>query len=192
MDRTVVYDVADAKVYPLTSDPAGGSPTYGAAVDVPGFQQVELTPSYESNSLDGDGRRIDKRTKLQAVSLSFRYAKLDPAVLAVIDGGTVSSNTGGTIDRYRRAANDAIPYFGFAALVTEVDAQGGAAKLYVYKAKVEDGTLFGSESNDYGTPEFDAEAVYLNGTSGALWQADLEDTESALPADLATTLAALA
>lgn len=192
MDRTVVYDVQDAKVYPLTADPDGGTSAWGAAVDVPGIQQVEVTPNYESNTLDGDGRRLDARAKLVSVSLSFRYAKLDPDVLAVLDGGTVTSNTGNTVSRYAREADDVIPYFGFAGLITEVDNPGGAAKLYVYKAKVEDGTLFGSETNDYGTPEFSAEAVYLNGAIERLWQADLENTMTALPADLATSLAALA
>lgn len=188
MDRTVLFDVKDAKVYPLTAD-AGGGPTYGTAVDVPGITQVEITPNYDSSELPGDGTIIDSRTILRSIGLKFKYGKLDPDVLAVLDGGTVTQNTGTTVTRYERGADDQVPYFGFACSIVEVDGAGGEALLYVYKAKVEDGTLFGVESNSYGQPEFGAKAVALQ--EGRLWMIDLLDTATGTPADLSSTLTAL-
>jgi hypothetical protein len=178
MDRTVLYDVADAHVYGVT-DPGDHetSPTYADGVDVPGIRNVALTPSYQSNSLKGDGRTIDKRTKLDAVSLAFEYAKLDPAVLAVVDGG--NAVTVGDVTEYRRKADDLVPYFGFAGLVTEVDNPGGSALLVVAYVKIEDGTLFGAQTDTYGLPSFTAEGVYT--PSGFLWKARLDADGEELP-----------
>lgn len=187
MERTVIYDVQDAKVYPLTADAPAG-PTYGTSIDVPGIQQVELAPQYESNQLDGDGREIDTRTRLKAAELTFRYAKLDPEVLAALDGGTAETVEGPPpVTSYTRAADDRIPYFGFAAEVVEVDNPEGSAILHVYKCRITDGSLFAGETDDYGTPEFTARAVYLEG--GTLWRAELRDASPGVPDDLATSLA---
>jgi hypothetical protein len=188
MDRSVIYDVQDAKVYPLTADATGG-PTYGAAIDVPGISQVTVSPQYENAQLVGDGREIDTRTRLMAAELSFRYGKLDPEVLAALDGGTAVSAVGPPVSTsYHREGDDRIPYFGFAAQVVEVDEADGVALLAVYKARITDGSLFQAESNTYGQPEFTARAVYTEG--GVLWTAELISADTALPADLADLLPA--
>jgi hypothetical protein len=191
MQRTVLYDVQDAKVYPFTADEAGSNPTYGTALDVPGIQQVALAPQYESAQLNGDGRELDTRSRLKAAELSFRYAKLDPAVLAVLDGGTVSTTgTGGTaVTSYLRSADDRIPYFGFAAEVVEVDNPEGSAVLAVFKCRITDGSLFSGETDDYGVPEFTARAVFTE--RGFLWRADLRADSPGVPTDLATLLPAV-
>lgn len=195
MDQSVLYDVHDLKVYPLTSDD-GADPVYGEPVDVPGVSQVELSPSYASNALKGDGRTIDRRTVLEHVAAELTYGKLSPAVLAVLDGGVASTGGGGATSRYRRSAGDRVPYFGFAALISEVDAAEGAAKLFVYKAKVTDGSLFSGSSDEHGQPSFSVEGIALDATDaeGAIWQSDLEDVGTPLPATglaFAGTLAAL-
>jgi hypothetical protein len=41
---TISFDVHDCKVYPVTADATGGI-TYGAAVDVPGIQEVSVEPN---------------------------------------------------------------------------------------------------------------------------------------------------
>ena len=47
---TISFDVQDCKVYPVTADVAGGI-TYGAAVDVPGIQEVSVEPNFISVEL---------------------------------------------------------------------------------------------------------------------------------------------
>lgn len=192
MDETVLYDVHDLKVYALTDDPAGGPPVYGAPVDVPGVAQVELSPSYVNNSLKGDGRTIDDRTVLEFVTAELTYGKLSPDVLAVLDGGVATENAGGTTRRYRRSASDRIPYFGLAALISEVDDPDGAAKLFVYKAKVQDGTLWSGATDAHGQPSFTVKGIPLNDDSEAIWQTDLESVGTPLPADAAAFVATLA
>jgi hypothetical protein len=192
VQESILYDVSDAAVYPITAPgDADTPPSYGTGVDVPGIRTVTLGPTYESNSLRGDGRTIDKRTKLTAVSLTFGYGKLAPDVLAVVDGGTATTvGTGAsTVTEYRRMADDQVPYFGFVGQVTEVDDPTGSALLVVAYAKIEDGTLFGSETDSYGEPEFSAEAVPT--PSGFLWSARLATTREQVPAYLSDLLAAL-
>jgi hypothetical protein len=186
---TILYDVRDAKVYGITDEGSETvAPTYADGVDVPGIRTVGLSPTITSNSLKGDGRTLDKRSKLDAVALTFGYAKLAPAVLAVVDGGTsVTTGEGATLkSEYRRTALDQIPYFGFAAQVTEVDGAGGSAILVVARCKIEDGTLFGAESESYAEPEFSAEGIYTE--HGFLWKARYARTAETLPTDLADLL----
>lgn len=194
MDRSVLFSVHDLKVYPITAlgDDAT-DPTYGSAIDVPGVSEVTLDPEVSEALLRGDGKVIDSRAVLDSLGLSFTYGKLTPAVLAAIDGGTVSTNVGSTTTRYIREADDIIPEWGFAALVSEVDNPGGAAKLYGYRAKMSGGSLFGASDNEHGEPTFDANVIAL--PKGPMYAIDLEDTGTALPADgtaLIATYTALA
>ena len=188
MSDTILYDVRRAYVWPVESDNSEENPpTYGSRVRVPGIRTVELSPEYESNQLKGDGRVIDSRTILAGLSLSFGYGKLAPPVLAVLDGGTAVTADG--VTEYRRTATDRIPYFGFAAEVAEVDANTGSALLAVFYAKIEDGTLFGSETDAYGQPEFTANAQPTE--SGLMWKARYAETGEAIPEDLAALAADL-
>ena len=190
MDRSILFSVHDLKVFPITAlGDAATDPTYGAAVDVPGVSAVTLEESITEATLRGDGRVLDSRSVLESLGLSFTYGKLDPDVLAVLDGGTVSTNTAGDTTRYIRDMSSVIPYFGFAALVSEVDNPGGAAKIYGYRAKINGGTLFGAEDNSYGQPAFDANVIPLDVDPNPLFAVDLEDTGSALPADGAALIA---
>lgn len=184
MQRSITFSIHDMKVYPITAlGDEATDPTYGAAVDVPGISEVSVEPSISEETLRGDGRIIDARSVLDSLSLSFTYGKLDPAVLAVLDGGSVSQNVGGDTDRYIRNADDLIPFFGFSALISEVDNPGGAAKLYGYRAKINGGTLFGGSDNSYGQPSFDATVIPLDVSPGPMFAIDLEDTAAVLPAD---------
>lgn len=191
MDQSVLYDVHDLKVYPMISDDPAAT-AYGAPIDVPGVSQIELSPSYVNNSLKGDGKTIDDRTVLEFVTAELTYGKLSPEVLAAIDGGDATSNAGGTITRYRRTASSRIPHFGLAGLISEVDALDGAAKLFVYKAKVQDGTLWSGQTDSHGQPSFTVKGIALESESEAIWQTDLEDVGTPLPADAAAFLATLA
>ncbi len=184
MRETVVFSVHDLKVYPLTAlGDETTDPTYGAAIDVPGVSEVGLDPELTNATLRGDGKVIDSRTTLDAVTLSFTYGKLSPAVLAALDGGTEDVGTGPSegITRYVRDAGASIPIFGFAALVSEVDNPNGAAKLYGYRATVSGGSLFAASDSEHGEPSFDASVIGL--PKGPMWATDLEDTGTALPAD---------
>lgn len=194
--ETILFSIHDMKLYPITDiGDDSTDPTYGSAVDVPGIQEVGLDPEITSATLRGDGKVIDARSVLDTLSLSFGYAKLSLDVLPVLDGGTAQTGAGADVgkERYIRNSDDVVPEWAASALISEVDNPGAAAKLYVYRARIEGGTLFGANDNEYGTPTFDATAIAL--PIGAHYAIDLEDTATALPADgteLIATYGALA
>jgi hypothetical protein len=195
MDRSVVFSVHDMKIYPVT-DPGDSAtaPTYGTAVDVPGIISISLDESMTESVLRGDGKILDRRSVLDSMDLSFAYAKLDPAVLSVLDGGTVTTGADPVVTRYVRNAEDQVPAFGFACLVSEVDNPGGAAKVYGYNAKISGGGIFGATDNEHGEMSFDASADPAAIDPGPIFAIDLEDVKTALPADgteLIATYAAL-
>jgi hypothetical protein len=190
MQESIIFSVHDMKVYELTAlGDADTDPTYGTAVDVPGVNEVGLDPEISNAILRGDGRVIDSRSSLDQLTLSFQYAKLSPAVLAVIDGGTVQTGTGPSegITRYVRESDDRLGRWAFAALISEVDNPGGAAKLYGYLCTASGGSLFGASDSEHGEPSFDATVIGI--PKGAMWALDLEDTGTALPADGAALIA---
>lgn len=195
MKQSIVFSVHDMKVYPLTAlgdDEA--DPTYGAAVDVPAISEVGFDPEISNAILRGDGKVVDSRSVLDQLSLSFTYGKLSPDVLAVVDGGTVDEGTGpsaGTT-RYVRDASDPLPRWAFAALVSEVDNPGGAAKIYGYLCTVSGGSLFAASDSEHGEPSFEATVIGI--PKGPQFAIDLEDTSTPLPTDgteLITTYAPL-
>lgn len=201
MERTILYDVHDASIYPLTPTDGTTAPSYGAAIDLPGVSQIGLDPQIVEAMLEGDGRIIDQRSKLQGVTFSPVYGYLALAALAAIMGGTVTTGTGtGDPDdhsRYVRKASDQMPSFGAAFLVSEVSQPNGAAKLYVYNSRATGGTLFGSQTNAYGQPTFEARGIPLEdpntaSNDGAIFAVDLEGTGTDLPADGAAFLGTIA
>lgn len=195
MQSSIIFSVHDLKVYPVTAiGDADTDPTYGAAVDVPGVSEVSLDPEISNSMLRGDGRVMDSRSTLDSLSLSFTYGKLSPDVLAVIDGGTVEVGTGTSegITRYVREDGDQLPRWAFAALISEVDNPGGAAKLYGYLCTASGGSIFGASDNEHGEPSFEATVIGI--PKGPTYAIDLEDTGTDLPADgtaLIATYAAL-
>lgn len=88
--QTVMFDVHDAAVAPLLTDPKDRLPTYGPLVDVPGISEVGLDPNFVTAELKGDARVIAKKGRIDRMNFSGTYAKLDLDVQAVIYGTSVS------------------------------------------------------------------------------------------------------
>lgn len=191
MKETILYSVDDAKVYPIT-DPGDDAtaPTYGAPIDVPAFQTIGLDPEFVEATLKGDGRTVDQRAVLDRLSSSLEYGKIDLEVLPVIAGGTTTTGTAvGDTDhnRYVRKADDQVPEFGLAARISEVDNPGAHAMLALFRCKINGGTLFSAEQDDYGTPSFELNAIGLP-DDGSMFAIDLDGSPAT--ASLPTTGAA--
>jgi hypothetical protein len=179
MQETIIFSVHDLKVYELEAlGDSETDPTYGDAVDVPGVSEVGLDPEITNAILRGDGRVMDSRSSMDSLSLSFTYSKLAPPVLAVIDGGTVQTQGGTT--RYVRKDTDKLGRWAFAALISEVDNPGGAAKIYGYLCTASGGSLFAASDNEHGQPEFEATVIGI--PKGPQFAVDLEDVAAPLPA----------
>jgi hypothetical protein len=184
--ETIVFDVVDCKVYPLLTDAVGASPTYGAAVDVPGISQVSLNPSITSAELKGDARIIAVRGRLEKMEFQATYGKLSLAVLDTILGTSVVTAAGTTPNRsqtFTVGSPASSPYFRLEFQITDLDAGMGSLNVVLYKCTLTGGTLFQSQTDQFGQPSFQASAFALDGTalSVANLIASLKLNETAAP-----------
>lgn len=86
---TKVFNFQDAKVYPLLTDPPGGTATYGTGIDVPGVQALEVSGDIETKELRGDGGLLDVFSVLKNVKAKLGYAKESLDLFATWLGGAV-------------------------------------------------------------------------------------------------------
>ncbi|MFD4558967.1 phage tail protein [Streptomyces sp. NPDC058469] len=87
-----LYSVQDAKIAALTADPATGSPTYGALIDVPGIQTMEISGDIETKTLRGDNVKLATNSSLTNIQVKIDHAKVSLDVLMAILGGTVTDS----------------------------------------------------------------------------------------------------
>ena len=167
--ETVMFDVHDCKVYSLSTDTAGASPTYGAAKDVPGIAEVGVDPNIVTAELKGDARVIATKGRTDRLSFSCTYGKLAGDVMQVIFGHTVT-DTGTTPNQtatFRLKSPASLPYFKIEFKIDDVDEGIGNLVVKLYKCKVTGGTILGTSSDNFGQPSFDADAIAINGTIGS-------------------------
>ncbi|MFE0329073.1 phage tail protein [Streptomyces sp. NPDC058960] len=89
---TRVYGIQDAKIAPLTADPASGTPTYGALIDVPGIKSFEVSGDIEVKTLRGDNGKLATNATISNIQVQVTHAKVSLDVLAAIVGGTVTDS----------------------------------------------------------------------------------------------------
>lgn len=162
--QTVVFDVNDAKVYPLLTDIVGAAPTYGPGFDVPGITEVKVDPNLVTAELKGDARVIAKRGRTDRYNFSGTYSKLDFNVLTAIQGGAITDVTTPARVTMRSASPARLPYFKLSFAIEDTDEGLGTLQVVMYKCQITGGSLIGSSSDNFGQPSFDAEAIALNGT----------------------------
>lgn len=148
-----VYAVTDAKVRPLLTDPAGGSPTYGAAIDVPGIKSVAITGTIETKRLRGDNTQLDADSVLTELNASFEYAKLSLDLLAAWLGGAVTDS--GTTPAQKAswdltAASKPRPFL-FEAVSATADTIGGNVGMVLWKCQPSSFPELGFAEEDYRT-----------------------------------------
>lgn len=177
---TKVFATKDAKVSPLTADPAGGTTTYGTAVDVPGIRSVSLGGDITTVELRGDQTLLDSDSVLNNITVSFEYAKLSLDVLDVMLGGGVADTGSGSTEvaTWSVLGTDTLfPTFKFEAQVVSVDTPGGDLHIVLYKCKLSDFPEVGTELDDYQT--FTAAATASPRLSDSKWM-DLVANETAV------------
>lgn len=161
--ETVVYDVNDAKVYPMLTDAVGASPTYGAAVDVPGISEISAEPNLVTAELKGDATVIAKKGRVDRINVSATYGRLSLDALQVIQGGT-KGDTGETQSGYRLSAPASLPYFKLEAQIQDLDIGIGSLIIVLYKCQLTGGSLVSTSSDSFNQPSFQAEALAISGT----------------------------
>lgn len=164
---TKVFAAKDAKLYPLTADPAGGSPTYGAGVDVPGLKTVTISGDVNSVELRGDNQRLDSASNLSGISVAMEFAKLSLDIMSTIMSALVvdSGTTPNQVASWTLLGTTQMSYCGMTCQAVGADPITGDAMFSVYKMVPSSFPEMGLEEEDYKTSslEFDAMPLLSNG-----------------------------
>jgi hypothetical protein len=179
---TITFDVQDCKVYPITADATGGI-TYGAAIDVPGVQEVSVEPNFVTVELKGDGKVLAKKGKIDRLNFSATYSELALDVLATIFGGTVAAaGSGSTETATYTFDGQSLPYFKVEFLVNDLESELSELVFTLAKCQVTGGTIMSGSTDNFGTPSFDAEAILPIATGIGFGTVQFRESSSGLSA----------
>lgn len=160
---TVIYDVTDAHVYPLLTDAVGASPTYGAAVDLPGIAAFSADPNFVTAELKGDATIVAKKGRTDRMNVACTYDKLSTDALKVIMGG-VTGDTASTQTAYRLSAPASLPYFKLEAQILDAEEGVGSVIVVLWKCQLTGGTLLSTSSDNFSQPTLQADAIAIQGS----------------------------
>lgn len=142
-----------------------GANSFGAAYDVLGIRQANLSWTVESDELRGDDTVLDRYTKVVAANLTIQQASIDMIVLKMILGGTLTS----AVDYYdiKIGESDEVPYVAIAGRIV---GSGGAGDLQFLlpKAKISGNLNFNAQVDTYLIPQVDFQGVNEGAENGML------------------------
>ncbi|WP_432184854.1 phage tail protein [Streptomyces tendae] len=163
-----LYAVQDAKIFPLLADPAGGTPSYGQGIDVPGIKSMQISGDVEVKELRGDNGLMDSDSAISNITVSYPHAKLSLDVLAalleseVTDSGTTPAQKA-TWEMLQGAKP--LPYKIVGKTPTGgADTPTGDVHFTLYKCVMSSFPGLGLAEEDYRTVENEARAVPLIST----------------------------
>ncbi|MFE0079175.1 major tail protein [[Kitasatospora] papulosa] len=166
---TQVYGIQDAKISPLLTDPAAGTPTYGPAIDVPGIKTYEISGEIEVKTLRGDNKKLATNSALTNVQVAITHAKMSLDVLAAIIGGSVTDT--GTTPAQKTSwdltgSNANFPPFKLEGVTPPngVDIIGGDVHVVMHKLTCSAFPDLGFAEEDYRIASFTADADPLIST----------------------------
>lgn len=161
-----LLELKDVKIAPLTTDPEGGSATYGTSVDIPGIVKLGIKPDVVKKELEGDNRLLDIWTKVKSIKVDFEHAKLSLDALKIMLGGTVTAagTTPNQTQTYSLTANDRPGYFKLEGQVVYVDSGLGDVHVVFYKCLAEDPPNWeiSDQSGDFAKVKGSATAIPRN------------------------------
>lgn len=153
---TKLFGVSDAGIYVLSADPAGGSPTYGSKIDVPGVKSLQLSGTIDTKELRGDHQLLDSESVLRNVTGTLNFAKASLDLIAAAFGESVTdAGSGSTETATVELMGDSAPaFFKIEAKAYSTDLVGGSANLTLYKCKPAGLPFAGLAEEDYQTIAF--------------------------------------
>jgi len=181
----ITFDVKDCKVYTITADASGGATTFGAAVDVPGIQEVSLEPNFITNELKGDGGVVlAKKGKIDRMNFSCTYSELSLDVLAILLGQTVTDAGTGTAETADMPIDDtSLPYFKVAFLLDDLQTSGddlATVVVTLQKCQLTGGSLISGSTDAFNSPTFTAEGIKPSGTPVRFGNVSFAETAATL------------
>jgi hypothetical protein len=181
---TKLYAVEDCKIFPLLADPDGGTPSYGAGIDVPGIKALEISGDIEVKELRGDNGLLDSDSAISNVTVSWPHAKLSLDVLValmsstVTDSGTTPSQK--SLWKMKQGAKP-LPFKLEGKTPTSGgDLVGGDVHFRLLKCVMSSFPGLGLAEEDYRTIENEARCVPLIST-GDWIDVEINETATAIP-----------
>jgi hypothetical protein len=178
-----VFAAKDAKIYPLTADPASGSPTYGTGIDVPGLKTVTISGDVNTAELRGDNQSLDQQSVIGGLTLACEFAKLSLDILSAIFAAATadSGTTPNQKSIWTLLGTTQMNYIGFTCQAVGADSVTGDVQFSVYKAVLSSFPEMGLEEEDYKTSALEFAIVPL--LSNGKWiGTTLNETAAALAA----------
>lgn len=180
----VLYGLNDAKLAAMTAD-ASSAPTYATALDVPGASNLTLTPIFESKQLTGDGVIIASSGKIVGYDVEFTMAKLPLAMLAVLQGGTVTAS--GTTPNMKQTysitgASTPPGYWKIEGALNPGEVDFADLHVIAYKVKITEAptVTMNDAYGDYATVTVKGKAVVCNGTGKQLVDHVMNESAAAI------------
>lgn len=182
--QTKVLELKDAKIFPLTADPVGGTATYGAAVDIPGILKLDVSPNMVTKDLYGDNVLLDTYSKVESVDIGIENAILPLDVLRLLMGGTVTAS-GTTPNRKQtyELANGNMPgYVKIQGQALYVDAGLGDVHVSFHKCKTTDAPKWALEgmTGDFAKVTAKLKAIPLQAAGNRLLSVVINETATAI------------
>jgi hypothetical protein len=138
--------------------PVGGAPSTNK--DLPRIRTVELNVTRNSTDLEADDVTVATHTFAKSLEGSIEAGGINPAVLPLLDGGTVTT-TGTTPNRvttYRVAGTDVENYFTLEAQMYADD--GGDLHIVAYKVKATNGPNYSFTQGEFALTRCDLKAIF--------------------------------
>ena len=155
------YGSKAARIAPMLTDPAGGTPTYGSSVLVPGIQQVIITGTVDAKELRGDNTLLDADAVLRKIDVTIDWAKFSFDVLNAILGATIV-DTGASPNQVTSmdiTSPVILPYFKLEVQTASADPVGGDLHFTLWKLKISSFPEMGTALEDYRLQKVAAIAV---------------------------------
>ena len=121
------FGLADGKVAVWTA-----TDTYGAVTDVMSIQMAQTTLQFVNAVLNGDDQITATASNLIGAQLQFRFGGLNPSMLAVITGKSVTTIS--SVNQLQYKGGDKMPYFGL--IVKALSAETGDTWIFLPKCKI--------------------------------------------------------
>lgn len=181
--ETRLYSVSDAKVYEMTADPAGGTATYGAAIDLPFIRTVGFGGDITTAEMRGDNGKSMKESTYAGATLTLEWGKLSLDATKMMlgstntDAGTTPNQTATLVHK----TTDILKHWKFEGKVAKADTVGGGVKLVCYKCIIAGFPELGLNNEEFSGQGVEA-ACEGRIADDKDWDLVLTETDVALPA----------
>lgn len=154
---TKIFGTQQIRIAKLLTDPAGGSATYGASVQLVGAKEFQLTGTINLKQLRGDNQLLAVDGTPGDLVLKIKHAKLNIDALAILEGGTVTDSgvSPNQVTTYDYFGGTNLTQFKLECQNVAVDTPGGDLHFILWKCVMSAFPVQGTMEEDYDIMDFE-------------------------------------